>query len=99
MSKRATTRSSPSSIRCAGPTVHFLQPNSNRSARSCPANAPIDIVAVAANPLHQSLANVRHFIKIHYLSDVKNFYFVTGPTAKTKPVWKSYGIAVTNEPG
>ncbi len=64
-----------------------------------PANAKIDIVAVAANPLHQTLANVRHFIKIHYLSDVKNFYFVTGPKAKTSPVWRSYGISVTNEPG
>jgi cytochrome oxidase Cu insertion factor (SCO1/SenC/PrrC family) len=64
-----------------------------------PADAKIDIVAVAANPLHQTLANVRHFIKIHYLSDVKNFYFVTGPKAKTSPVWHSYGISVTNEPG
>jgi cytochrome oxidase Cu insertion factor (SCO1/SenC/PrrC family) len=64
-----------------------------------PANAKIDIVAVAANPLHQTLANVRHFIKIHYLSDVKNFYFVTGTKAQTSPVWRSYGISVTNEPG
>lgn len=64
-----------------------------------PANAKVDIVAVAANPLHQTLANVRHFIKIHYLSDVKNFYFVTGPKSKTSPVWHSYGISVTNEPG
>jgi cytochrome oxidase Cu insertion factor (SCO1/SenC/PrrC family) len=64
-----------------------------------PANAPIDIVVVAANPDHQTLANVRHFIKIHYLSDVKNFYFVTGKLATTKKVWSSYGITVTNEPG
>ncbi|HWD95580.1 MAG TPA: SCO family protein, partial [Acidimicrobiales bacterium] len=64
-----------------------------------PANAKINIVAVAANPLHQTLANVRHFIKIHYLSDVKNFYFVTGTKAQTSPVWHSYGISVTNEPG
>lgn len=64
-----------------------------------PANAKINIVVVAANPLHQTLANVRHFIKIHYLSDVKGFYFVTGPPAKTRPVWRSYGISVQNEPG
>ncbi|MGH3733255.1 MAG: SCO family protein [Acidimicrobiales bacterium] len=64
-----------------------------------PLNAKIDMVAVAANPLHQSLADVRHFIKIHDLSDVKNFYFVTGPTAKTRFVWSHYGIGVTNEPG
>jgi cytochrome oxidase Cu insertion factor (SCO1/SenC/PrrC family) len=64
-----------------------------------PASAPIDIVAVAANPLHQKLANVRHFIKIHDLSSVPNFYFVTGTLAKTKAVWKHYGISVSNEPG
>ncbi|MGA7835372.1 MAG: SCO family protein [Acidimicrobiales bacterium] len=64
-----------------------------------PANAKIDIVAVASNPLHQTLANVRHFIKIHYLTNVKNFYFVTGTPAKTRPVWQTYGISVTNEPG
>jgi cytochrome oxidase Cu insertion factor (SCO1/SenC/PrrC family) len=64
-----------------------------------PTNAKIDIVAVAANPLHQTLADVRHFIKIHYLSGVKNFYYVTGPTSKTRPVWRSYGIEVENVPG
>ena len=64
-----------------------------------PASAPIDIVAVAANPLHQTLANVRHFIKIHDLGDVPNFYFVTGNTKAARKVYKSYGISVTNEPG
>ena len=63
------------------------------------ANAPIDVVAVAANPLHQTLANVRHFIKIHDLADVKNFYFVTGRTPATRKIWNEYGISVTNEPG
>jgi cytochrome oxidase Cu insertion factor (SCO1/SenC/PrrC family) len=63
------------------------------------ASAPLDIVAVASNPLHQSLADVRHFIHIHDLADVQNFYFVTGKTALTRPVWKAYGIGVTNEPG
>jgi cytochrome oxidase Cu insertion factor (SCO1/SenC/PrrC family) len=64
-----------------------------------PVSAPIDIVAVAANPLHQTLANVRHFVKIHDLSSVPNFYFVTGTLGKTKAVWKHYGISVSNEPG
>jgi cytochrome oxidase Cu insertion factor (SCO1/SenC/PrrC family) len=62
-------------------------------------NAPLDIVVVAANPLHQTLANVKHFIKIHELDHVTNFYFVTGKLANTKAVWKSYGVTVTNEPG
>jgi len=63
------------------------------------ANAPLDVVVVAANPDHQTLANVRHFIKIHYLASVKNFYFVTGKVNRTRPVWNSYGISVSNEPG
>jgi cytochrome oxidase Cu insertion factor (SCO1/SenC/PrrC family) len=54
---------------------------------------------VAANPLHQTLDNVRHFIKIHQLEGVKDFYFVTGTPAKTRPVWNRYGITVVNEPG
>jgi cytochrome oxidase Cu insertion factor (SCO1/SenC/PrrC family) len=61
--------------------------------------AKIDMVAVAANPDHQTLANVRHFIVIHDMSDVNNFYFVTGPTAATRKVWNAYGISVTNVPG
>jgi cytochrome oxidase Cu insertion factor (SCO1/SenC/PrrC family) len=64
-----------------------------------PASTPLDIVVVAANPLHQTLANVRHFIKIHELTGMKNFYFVTGKVAATRKVWDKYGISVTNEPG
>jgi len=63
------------------------------------ASAPIDVVVVAANPDHQTLANVRHFIAIHSMADVRNFYFVSGPVAKTKPVWRSYGITVEDVPG
>jgi cytochrome oxidase Cu insertion factor (SCO1/SenC/PrrC family) len=64
-----------------------------------PADAPLDIVVVAANPLHQTLANVRHFIAIHHLQGVEDFYFVTGKTSATRKVWNEYGISVTNEPG
>jgi cytochrome oxidase Cu insertion factor (SCO1/SenC/PrrC family) len=64
-----------------------------------PANAPLDIVVVAANPLHQTLANVRHFIALHHLAGVKDFYFVTGKTSATRKVWNEYGISVANEPG
>lgn len=60
------------------------------------ASAKIDVVAVAANPLHQTLANVRHFIAIHNLTNVNNFYFLTGKTRVMKKVWADYGISVTN---
>ncbi len=61
-------------------------------------NAKIDIVAVAADPYHETLANVRHFIAIHNLRNVKNFYFVTGTRAETSKVWADYGIGVTMTP-
>ncbi len=61
--------------------------------------APVDVVAVAANPEHQSLADVRHFISIHHLAAMPNFYFVTGPVAQTRAVWNAYGIGVSNERG
>jgi cytochrome oxidase Cu insertion factor (SCO1/SenC/PrrC family) len=59
------------------------------------ANANLDIVAVAANPYHETLADVRHFIAIHDLGHVKNFYFVTGTRAETSPIWSDYGIGVS----
>ena len=57
-------------------------------------NAKVDYVAVAANPLHESLRDVRHFIATHQLADVPNFYFVTGHLPAVKAVWSSYGITV-----
>jgi cytochrome oxidase Cu insertion factor (SCO1/SenC/PrrC family) len=57
-------------------------------------NAPLDLVAVAANPLHETMANVRHFIALHSLGSVKNFYFVTGRLQRLAAIWNSYGIQV-----
>jgi len=61
-------------------------------------NAKLDIVAVAADPYHESLSDVRRFISQHGLSHVRNFYFVTGPIAKTSAVWSKYGIGVSMKP-
>jgi len=58
-------------------------------------NAKIDIVAVAADPYHETLADVRHFIAIRHMAGVKNFYFVTGTRTQTSKVWADYGIGVT----
>src|SRR5664280_230797 len=60
--------------------------------------AKIDIVAVAADPYHEKLANLNHFITLHSLSGVKNFYFVTGKLASVQKVWHSFGIGVTMTP-
>jgi cytochrome oxidase Cu insertion factor (SCO1/SenC/PrrC family) len=60
-----------------------------------PANAKIDCVAVAVDPYHERLSDLRHFIAIHDMSGVKNFYYVTGKLAIMHKVWKEYGIGVT----
>ena len=60
--------------------------------------AKIDIVAVAANPYHETVADVNGFIKKHDLGGMRNFYFVTGKLAQNKAVWNSYGITVEMKP-
>ncbi|MGD0852607.1 MAG: SCO family protein [Acidimicrobiales bacterium] len=60
--------------------------------------ARLDIVAVAADPYHETVADVNHFIDIHRLKDVRDFYFVTGTLSDVSRVWNSYGIGVTMAP-
>jgi cytochrome oxidase Cu insertion factor (SCO1/SenC/PrrC family) len=60
-----------------------------------PTNTKLDIVAVAADPYHEQLSDLRHFIAIRGLTHVKNFYFVTGKLSTVQKVWASYGIGVT----
>jgi cytochrome oxidase Cu insertion factor (SCO1/SenC/PrrC family) len=60
--------------------------------------AKLDIVAVAADPYHETVADVNHFIDIHSLKDVKGFYFVTGRLTAVRKVWNSYGIGVSMTP-
>jgi cytochrome oxidase Cu insertion factor (SCO1/SenC/PrrC family) len=61
-------------------------------------NAKIDVVAVAADPYHEKVADVNHFISIHNLKNVEDFYFVTGKLSALQKVWHSYGIGVTMTP-
>jgi cytochrome oxidase Cu insertion factor (SCO1/SenC/PrrC family) len=61
-------------------------------------DAKLDIVAVAADPYHETIANVNHFIDIHSLKKVKDFYFVTGKLADVRAVWNHYGIGVSMTP-
>jgi cytochrome oxidase Cu insertion factor (SCO1/SenC/PrrC family) len=61
-------------------------------------HAPLDLVAVAANPLHETSANVRSFIAQHALGSVKNFYFVTGTLKHLAAIWNAYGIQVESSP-
>jgi cytochrome oxidase Cu insertion factor (SCO1/SenC/PrrC family) len=56
--------------------------------------APLDLVAVAANPRHETMANVKTFIAKHSLGTMANFHFVTGPLARVSKVWSDFGIQV-----
>lgn len=58
-------------------------------------NAPLDMVAIAANPKHETVADVRHFIGVRGLSSVKDFYYLTSAdVALMRKIWASYGIGV-----
>ena len=59
------------------------------------ANTNLDIVAVAADPYHENLSDLRTFIAERGLAHLKNFYFVTGKLSNVQKVWKSYGIGVS----
>lgn len=60
-----------------------------------PTNTKLDIVAVAADPYHEQLSDVRHFIAIRGLTKVTHFYFVTGALPNVRKVWADYGIGVS----
>ncbi len=67
-----------------------------KSVRSAlPAGTKLDIVAVAADPYHEQLSDLNHFIRQHSLADVKDFYYVTGKLPAVRKVWASYGIGVS----
>lgn len=61
-------------------------------------HAALDLVAVAANPRHETLANVRSFIAKHSLGSVLNFHFVTGSLQHLAKVWGDFGITVESSP-
>ena len=60
--------------------------------------AKLDIVAVAADPYHETVADVKHFIATRGLTKLKGFYFVTGKLNVVSKVWSSYGIGVSMTP-
>ena len=60
-----------------------------------PVSAKLDLVAVAADPYHEQLSDLRHFIAIRRLTHVEHFYFVTGKLEAVRKIWASYGIGVS----
>jgi cytochrome oxidase Cu insertion factor (SCO1/SenC/PrrC family) len=60
--------------------------------------AKLDLVAVAANPRHETMADVRSFVAKHSLGSVRNFHFVTGSLGHLAKVWGNFGIQVESSP-
>ena len=54
----------------------------------------VAMVAVAANPIFHSVADVANFTKSEGLSSLPNWYYLTGSGADLAKVWKDYGIEV-----
>lgn len=54
----------------------------------------IEFVAIAANPISHSVANLRAFDKEVGLSKINNWQFLTGTTAQLEKVWHNYGVYV-----
>lgn len=54
----------------------------------------VAMVAVAANPIFHSVADVANFTKSEGLASMPNWYYLTGTESALASVWKKYGIEV-----
>jgi cytochrome oxidase Cu insertion factor (SCO1/SenC/PrrC family) len=59
----------------------------------------VDFVAVAANPDHESVADLHGFMASHGLDTLPHFHFLTGPLPRVRAVWRAFGVDVSIEPG
>ena len=59
----------------------------------------IDFVAVVSNPIYRSVSFVDAFDRQEGLTDLSNWYFLTGTVAQLQQVWNSYGELVQVVPG
>jgi|SRR5579875_1508957 len=58
------------------------------------AAAQVAFVGVNVDPMGESVEAVAHFSRIHGLSSLQNWFFLTGTTSALRAVWKAYGIEV-----
>ena len=54
----------------------------------------VAMVAVAANPIFHSVADVANFTKSEGLASLPNWYYLTGSESQLASIWKNYGIEV-----
>ncbi len=59
-----------------------------------PKGKNVALVAVDANPFFTSTADTSAFSQSHGLSQIKNWYYLTGSRAQLAKVWSDYGIQV-----
>ncbi len=58
----------------------------------------VDFVAVVANPIYRSVSFTDQFDSQEGLTQVSNWYYLTGSVAALQHVWNSYGILVGTVP-
>jgi protein SCO1 len=60
-----------------------------------PRRKEVDVLAVSVDPVGDTPASVRSFIRLHRL--LPEFHYLTGPRSKLVPIWDAYGVkAVRN---
>jgi cytochrome oxidase Cu insertion factor (SCO1/SenC/PrrC family) len=58
----------------------------------------VELVAIVANPLYRQLAYTRAFDRQERLTGVRNWRFLTGPSAGLSRAWRGYDVDVSLEP-
>ncbi len=57
--------------------------------------APVDFVAIVANPIYRSAAFTNAFDRQEGLNHLANWYYLTGSLSALQHIWNSYGVLVT----
>jgi cytochrome oxidase Cu insertion factor (SCO1/SenC/PrrC family) len=58
----------------------------------------LQIVALAADPYHEQVSDLRAFITKNYLGGLTNFTYVTGTLPTMQRLWKAYHVGVSMAP-
>lgn len=67
-----------------------------RGASALLGNSGVELVAIAANPSHFSMASTRSLDQREGLTGVPNWLFLTGTLTQLEEVWGKYGIYVAH---
>jgi cytochrome oxidase Cu insertion factor (SCO1/SenC/PrrC family) len=55
----------------------------------------VDFVAIVANPIYRSMSFTNAFDRQESLSQLPNWYYLTGSASELRRVWNSYGVLVS----